>query len=120
MTWALFLAKAGSFAQKYWKVLVGVGLLALILALTYCAGGRKEVNRQQARTIEMQQKVGAANEKASERRVEDAIRAEEQKRELNDAIQDATSSDDSRRRTGCAIMRQQGRDVSAIAACRGS
>lgn len=117
---ALLLAKLGSFAQKYKFAIMSAILLVVILSLAYCGGGKGEVNKQQARTIEMQEKVGEANDNAAEQRVEDAVQAETQKKELNDAVNKATSGDDARRRAGCVILRQQGRDTTKIAACRGS
>lgn len=117
---ALLLAKLGSFAQKYWMWFAFAILILLVLLLTYCAGGKGEVNKQQARTIEMQEKVGEANEAAAEARVADTERRAAEQQELNDAATKATSDADRRRRTGCVILRQQGRDISSIAACRGS
>lgn len=106
------------FFRKNW-VYFAIGVaLALGLFLAYCAGGKGEVVKQQSRTIDTLQKVGKANEKAADTRVKDEVRIEQQKQELNNALKDATSPDDLRRRRGCAVLQQQGRDVSAISACR--
>jgi hypothetical protein len=99
-----------------------VAILLLIVGGIYLAGhsaGKSgEVVKEQARTIDTIQKVGDANTNASAARVDDTRRQDQQKQELNDALKNASGGDDARRRTGCAILRQQGRDVSAIPACR--
>jgi negative regulator of sigma E activity len=101
----------------------GLALIAVaIVGVVYFTGrhdGKSgEVVKEQARTIDTIQKVGDANTNASAARVDDTRRQDQQKQELNDALKNASGGDDARRRTGCAILRQQGRDVSAIPACR--
>jgi hypothetical protein len=100
-----------------------LALIVLAIVGTIYAFGRHdgksgEVVKEQARTIDTIQKVGDANTNASAARVENTRRQDQQKQELNDALKNASGGDDARRRTGCAILRQQGRDVSAIPACR--
>lgn len=103
----------------------GIALALLAVAGTIYLVGRGdgksgEVVKEQGRTIEVLNQVGAANENASAARVADTSRQAQQKQELNDAIKAATSPDDLRRRRGCAIMRQQGRDTSRVPECPGS
>lgn len=101
-----------------------VALVALALTVTYCsgrsAGKTGEVVKQQAREIKVQAQVGDANTNASAARVDDAVNLQTQAQELKDATSNATSPADARVRRGCVILRQQGRDTSGIAACRGS
>jgi F0F1-type ATP synthase membrane subunit b/b' len=70
------------------------------------------------RENEVQVKINDANENASAARVEAATQLEQQKRELEDVQAEAGSVDDLRRKRGCLVLRQQGRDVSKIPACR--
>jgi hypothetical protein len=82
------------------------------------AGKSGEVVKEQKRTIQTQQEVGAANENASTARVADATKAVQQERELKDALN--ASNDPNRQRVlrGCLIMRQQGRNPKDLpAAC---
>lgn len=58
-----------------------------------------------------------ANANIADIRVEDAVRAEQQQREIEDAVKNSTGPDDLRALRGCVILRQQGRDTSKIAAC---
>lgn len=106
-------ADALAFARKNWMWIVGALLIVAVLTLTYCAGGAGEREDQLQEQIETQKKVGKADTKAGETRVEDAVRTEQQKEELSDAVENATSPDDLRRRRGCAILRQQGRPLPA-------
>ena len=109
-----------------WAPFVFFGGLALILLAVvgtiymagHSAGKTGEVVKEQARTIETEQRVGAANENAATARVDDTRRQDQQKQELNDALRNASNGDDARRRAGCAILRQQHRDTAAIPACR--
>lgn len=97
-------------------------IIVAIVGAVYLSGrhdGKSgEVVKEQAHTIDTIQKVGAANDNAATARVEDARRQDQQKQELDDALKNSSGSDDARRRGGCAILRQQGRDVAAIPACR--
>lgn len=113
------------FLAKYGIYLAIAAVVAAVLGLTYCqgrsAGKSGEVVKQQERTIQVQQEVGAANENAAGARVSDATKAAQQEKELKDAL-DATN-DPTRQRVlrGCLIMRQQGRsDKDLPAACRPS
>lgn len=98
-------------------------LLSLFLLLAYCSGrtdGKTgEVVKQQEREIETQRDLGKANESAAGTRVEATVRAAKQQKELTDALQ--TTNDPDRRRAlrGCVILRQQGRNLEDVPACRG-
>lgn len=111
------------FLAKYGIYIGLVVLAALALFIPYCVGHKAgktgEVAHEQARTIDLQQKVGVANENAGTARVADATKAVQQERELKDALD--ASNDPARARVlrGCLIMRQQGRDTGNIPACRG-
>lgn len=100
---------------------IALGVLAIV-GLTYCTGRHDgktgEVAKEQARTIQVQKDVGAANENAATARVADATKAEQQKRELQDALNITSDPDKQRALRGCIIMRQQGRDTKDIPACR--
>lgn len=98
--------------------LIVLAIAGTIYAIGHSAGKQGAVVHEQARTIETEQKVGKANENASTARVDDTRRQDQQKQELNDALKDAANGDDARRRAGCAILRQQGRDTTALPACR--
>lgn len=119
---AFLIQKFGPLASKL-IFFGGIALLAgALLLLTYCTGrsdGKtSEVVKQQEREIQVQQNLGNANENASTARVKDAVKAEQQKKELNDAIKDTNSPDRARALRGCIILRQQGRDTINIPACR--
>jgi hypothetical protein len=111
------------FLAKYGIYLAIAGIVVAVLGLAYCkgqsAGKSGEVVKEQKRTIQVQQKVGVANENAAGTRVADATKAVQQERELSDALH--ATNDPSRQRVlrGCLIMRQQGRDTATIPACRG-
>lgn len=108
--------------RKWGLPLASALLLALILSVAYCKGQRAgksgEVQRQQVREIETQKNINQANEQAADQRVADTVRAQQQQKELTDAL--AATSDPDRQRSlrGCLILRQQGRDISNISACR--
>lgn len=113
------------FGAKYGIYLAIAAIVVAVLGLTYCQGqgsGKSgEVVKEQGRTIQIQQEVGAANENAAGARVVDATKAAQQEKELKDAL-DATN-DPNRQRVlrGCLIMRQQGRNEKDLpAACRSS
>lgn len=97
-------------------------LLALVLSLTYCkgrdAGKLAEIQRQQAREIETQRDLNRANENAADRRISDAVRSQQQQKELDDALTATNDPDRQRALRGCTILRQQGRDTSHLPACR--
>lgn len=98
---------------KYWPYALIAAAVAVLLTLTYCEGRKSgksgEVVKEQARTIQVQQEVGNANENAAGARVADATKAAQQEKELKDALD--ASKDPARQRVlrGCLIMRQQGR-----------
>lgn len=116
----ILLARLGSFMQKAWPWLVGAVLIATILGLTYCVGGKDKIIEQKDAEIELRKDVSDADDIAGDLRVEDKARIMKETEELEDAIDNATSDDDARRRAGCVILRQQGHDVSGIATCAGS
>lgn len=111
------------FLAKYGIYLAIAAVVAGILALTYCkgesAGKSGQVVKEQKATIQTQKEVGAANENASAARVADTAKAEQQKRELQDALNATNDPDKQRALRGCLIMRQQHRDTKNIPACGG-
>lgn len=113
-------AKLGPRAGETALWLVLALLVAAVLALTYCSGGKDAQIAQQKADAKVDQKVDKADAKAAEQRVEDAVRLEQQEKELDDAVKADHNADRTRALRGCVIMRQQGRDTSKIPACRGS
>lgn len=111
------------FLAKYGIYLAIAAVVVAVLGLTYCqgqkAGKSGEVVKEQSRTIEVQNQVGAANENAAAARVSDATKAAQQTRELEDALKSTDDPNRARVLRGCLIMRQQGRDTQNIPACRG-
>ena len=110
------------FISKKWAwLLTGVVMVVALLLLSYCTGRsdgkRGEVIGQQEREIETLDKVGKANEKAAEQRVNDSEYGAAQQKEIEDAVRNAKGPDDVRAQRGCVILRQQGRDTSRIPAC---
>jgi len=114
-------AAISAFLKKWWIVLAAAALFGTLLSLAYCkgqsAGKSKEVVAQQKREIQTQRDLGKANENAADQRVKDAVKTEQQKRELNDALEATQDPDRQRALRGCIILRQQGRDTSHIPAC---
>lgn len=114
--------KLVEFGAKHALKFIIALVILLVLLTAYCSGRKDgktgEIVEQQERQIEVQENVNEANTGAADRRVDDAKKAAQQERELNDAIQ--TTTDPSRQRVlrGCLIMRQQGRDTDSISACR--
>lgn len=110
------------FLKRWWPAITGAAVLVLMLTLTYCsgksAGKSGEVVKQQKREIQTQQDLGRANEKAGDRRMEDAARSTAQQKELEDALAASKDPDRQRALRGCIILRQQGRDTSHLPACR--
>lgn len=111
----------GAFLKKWWPVLAAAALFGTLLTLAYCkgqsAGKSGEVVKQQSREIKTQQDLGKAGENAAAARVDSAVKLEQQKRELNDALEATQDPDRQRALRGCIILRQQGRDTSHIPAC---
>jgi hypothetical protein len=102
----------------------GIVLALLLAALTVYLvgrgdGKRGEVVGQLKRENKVQADVGDANANASTARVEDAVRSEQQKKELSDALEATDDPDRQRALRGCVILRQQGRDTSRIPGCGG-
>lgn len=114
----------GAILKKWWPVLAAALLFSAMLTLAYCngrsAGKQGEVVKQQKREIQVQHELGRANSNAAASRVLDAVTAEQQRRELEDALHSTQDLDRQRIMRGCVIMRQQGRDLSRIPECRGS
>lgn len=116
---------AKKFLSSRWPyIAAGVVILMCVLLLAYCTGrmdGKSgEVIKQQDREIKVQTKIGDANTKASDTRVDDATRLQRQQQEIEDAVRNSTGPDDVRAQRGCVILRQQGRDTLSIPACNGS
>jgi hypothetical protein len=109
--------------KKWWPVIAAAALFGMLLTLAYCkgesAGKSGEIVKQQDREIETQRDLNDASENAAADRVEDATRAAQQEKELTNALE--ATDDPDRRRTirGCVILRQQGRNLADIPACRG-
>ena len=114
-------AKIVAFFAQHTMKLAAALLIVVLLSLVYCTGRKDgksgEVIEQQEREIETQAELGKANDGAAETRVEDAVEAVKQEKELNDAIKATQNPDRQRALRGCVIMRQQGRDTSGIPAC---
>lgn len=107
---------------KIGSILLLVIVIGALFSLALCKGeelGRsKEVVKEQARTIEVQKKTGEVNDQAASERVADAVKLEQQRKELTDATCAAFGSDDRRACRGCIILRQQGRPEGGSPACR--
>lgn len=109
--------------KSKWALVGGAALLfAAILALAYCSGRTAGTNaadlaREKA-NVEALATASAAAEAAAEERGSDAASIAEQRKELSDAKWTCTGADDCRNMRGCIILRQQGKDLSGIAACR--
>lgn len=112
-----------AFLKKWWPVIGAAILMGSLLTLAYCkgesAGKNGEIINQQEREIETQKDLNSANENAAATRLEDAARAAQQEKELTDVVQSTVDPDARRRLRGCIILRQQGRDLEDIPACRG-
>lgn len=109
------------FGAKHALKFIIALVLLLVLLTAYCSGRKDgktgEIVEQQERQIEVQENVNEANSTAADQRVDDAKKAAQQEKELNDAIKE--TSDPARQRVlrGCVIMRQQGRDISKVSVC---
>jgi hypothetical protein len=108
--------------KRWWPVLAAAALFGVLLTLAYCkgqsAGKSSEIIKQQDREIEVQKDLGKANENAADKRLSDLERARIQERELTNALQATSDPDRQRALRGCLILRQQGRDISNLPACR--
>lgn len=113
---------ASAFFKKWWPAIASAALFGTLLTLAYCngrsAGKSGEVIGQQSRELEVQKDLGGANSNASDARVIDAVKIEQQEKELNDAIASTKSPDRRRVLRGCIILQQQGRNPSDFPACR--
>lgn len=114
MTW---MSVVSAF-RKHWPFILAVGILLIVWVVAVNHGKRGEVIKQQDRELETQRDVTEAANKAADQRVDDALRLEQQKRELQDALK--ATDDPYRRRAlrSCAILRQQGRNTADIPACQ--
>lgn len=112
-----------SILSRYGLWIGVAGLAVVLLGVTYCVGkgdGKTaETAKQLERTVAVERTAGAADAQAADQRVKDAVTTAEQRKELDDAVKNGAPAGDQRVRTGCLILRQQGRDISEIAACRG-
>lgn len=111
-------------ALKKFGPFVAIALaVVLILGVAYCkgnaAGKQKAENARLERELQVTEDVGVANSAAADTRVLDSITLAEQKKELQDAISNGEDADTLRRRRGCVILRQQGRDTSRVPECIG-
>lgn len=113
---------ARQFLAKWWPALLaGVVIIVAVTVIYfrgYSAGKTGEVVKQVQREAEVQVEINNANENASAARVEAATKLEQQQRELEDVQSEAGSVDALRIKRGCVVLRQQGRDISKIPACR--
>ena len=113
---------ARAFLGKWWPViLAGVVITAAITIIYlrgYSAGKTGEIVKAVQRENEVQIKINDANENAAQARVEAATALQNQSQELQDVQSEAGSVDALRIKRGCVILRQQGRDISKIPACR--
>ena len=110
------------FLSNWWPALLaGVVIIGGITAVYLrgaSAGKAGEQTKAIRREVEVQKNINDANENASIARVEATIELEKQAQELQDAEKDAGTVDAIRIKRGCVILRQQGRDISKIPACR--
>ena len=104
-----------------WRLRIIIGALAAIaLSLAYCKGQTAGQTGEQLKQADVAAKIDdradKADANAADARVDSARQAATEAKELDDATRNAESPDDARRRRGCAILRQQGRDRAATAA----
>lgn len=107
------------------KIALGIALaIALALSLAYC-NGKKEGKRGADLALEKANNQAIvidskAREKAADDRVADAVENLEAKKELSDAVEALPDALPTARRIalGCARLRRQGTDTTAIPACR--
>lgn len=97
--------------SKYGLWLGVAGLAVILLTLAYCAGrgdGKAGEQRKQLEAqVRLEHDASGADATAADQRVKDAVTIEQQRKELDDAINTGESDDDLRARRGCLIMRQQ-------------
>lgn len=122
MTPSFLIARYGPEAARV--VFFGsIIVAALLIGLTVYMLGRSDgktgeiVKRREAQ-IELQAEIKQADQRAADTRVGDAVRMEQQRKELDDAFKAANGPDDRRALRGCVVMRQQGRDTTGIPGCQ--
>jgi hypothetical protein len=112
-------------AHKLPIILGGLLLVAGLALLLYLQGrsdGRAKIEGAiQKENVRVLERLGEANENASEARVADAEEVLELKEELVDAVEKTPDTLPTERRIarGCVQLRRAGHDTSAIPACRG-
>jgi hypothetical protein len=112
-------------AHKLPIILGGLLLVAGLALLLYLQGrsdGRAKIEGAiQKENVRVLERLGEANENASEPRVADAEEVLELKEELVDAVEKTPDTLPTERRIarGCVQLRRAGHDTSAIPACRG-
>lgn len=115
-------ALLSAFLKKWWPAFALAALFGILLTLAYCngrsAGKQGEVIKQQEREIAVQQDLGRANDNAARSRLESAVTAERQQKELTDALNATQDPDRQRVLRGCTILHQQGFDTDRIPECR--
>lgn len=113
---------ARAFLGKWWPALLAGVVIIAGITVIYMRGVSAGKTGEQVKAVqrenEVQVKINDANENASAARVEAATKLEQQQRELEDVQSEAGSVDALRVKRGCVVLRQQGRDVSKIPACR--
>lgn len=109
---------ASFFKANRWILVAAliIAFVAVLCALSYCAGGAGETVRQQDGTIKVQTQTIAADGNAADARVADTVKISNQQQEIENAVEKTTNADDARRARGCVILRQQGRGAAATAA----
>lgn len=113
--------KIGSFFKTAW-VQVAIAAIAIVIAFIWWRGvdhGKTSSKLDQAEaTIETMATVSAANDAAGEERTADALRTQDEGRELSDARTNPNDDAAERRaRRLCARLRQQGVPTSAHPTC---
>lgn len=97
----------------------GIIVAALLIGLVVYMLGRSDGKTARAEAqIELQAEIKQADQRAADTRVGDAVRMEQQRKELDDAFKAANGPDDRRALRGCVVMRQQGRDTTGIPGCQ--
>lgn len=113
---------ARAFLGKWWPALLAGVVILIAVGYIYSrgvnAGKTSEQLKEAKNELEVVTKVEGANVSAADARVKDATVHQEQAQEIKDAVRDSKTLDDARRKRGCVILRQQGRDTTKIAACR--
>jgi hypothetical protein len=120
---AFLITRFGPVGAKlifFGSIVLAVLLMGVLLYTVGRSDGKRgEVVDQLEREVEVQRGIGTADNVSAESRVRDAVRTEQQKKELSDALEATEDPDRRRALRGCVILRQQGRDTSGIPACSG-